>query len=494
MNAAKNGGRGGEGRRPSRPLLQRLAGRNIRAHWLRDVLRVAVLAGSDIAVYVVIRATTHALRGGLLGEAAARTTVTLFPPGFLGSWRFLGAVLLSLLVVGAYGPGRSRRNAGRLTMAAFLAALISLYHPAWSGPITLVLVQFVTVGLVFGLGLTAFRAAVNWCVCQVRAHFEGASRTILIARRDADWRDLGVVLDRTHDFVLVDSVFVGPPEGPDEAAKLHELGRIVSERSAETVLMWGDFADDEFAQVVDVALTSGCRLLAAQRTRTSVLEPRGVWVGGKPLVELTVPRLRAGQLALKRILDLIGAVVGLVVAAPVFVLIASAVWLESGRPIFFRQERVGRAGRTFRILKFRSMVNGAEAQRDGLRRKSIYGDARLFKVPDDPRITRVGRFLRKASLDELPQLLNVLVGDMSLVGPRPPIPSEVANYDEPHYCRFDVKPGITGPWQVSGRNTISDFEHVVKLENEYIRTWSILADIRILAKTVPVVLRWEGAY
>jgi lipopolysaccharide/colanic/teichoic acid biosynthesis glycosyltransferase len=162
--------------------------------------------------------------------------------------------------------------------------------------------------------------------------------------------------------------------------------------------------------------------------------------------------------------------------------------------VFFRQVRVGLGGRAFSIAKFRTMRVGADDEVTQLRAQSIYSDGRLFKVREDPRVTRLGRWLRRTSLDELPQLLNVLRGDMALVGPRPPVASEVELYEEHHYARFDVKPGMTGPWQVSGRNEISDFEEVVKLETQYIREWTLLSDIVILARTVRAVFGMRGAH
>jgi lipopolysaccharide/colanic/teichoic acid biosynthesis glycosyltransferase len=162
--------------------------------------------------------------------------------------------------------------------------------------------------------------------------------------------------------------------------------------------------------------------------------------------------------------------------------------------VFFRQNRVGRGGRLFKIYKFRTMVAGAEEHRDELLDQSIYSDRRLFKIVSDPRVTRLGTFLRRTSLDELPQLFNVLKGEMSLVGPRPPIPSEVDLYEAHHYARFDVKPGITGPWQVAGRNKITDFEQIVALETRYIRDWSLFADIILLCRTVGVVIQMRGAH
>jgi len=139
------------------------------------------------------------------------------------------------------------------------------------------------------------------------------------------------------------------------------------------------------------------------------------------------------------------------------------------------------------------MVLGAEARRDELLERSIYADSRLFKLARDPRATRLGRWLRRSSLDELPQFVNVLIGDMAIVGPRPPLPSEVALYERHHYARFDVKPGITGPWQVSGRNQVTDFEAVVRLEQDYIQGWSLTRDLAILLQTLPAVLRMRGA-
>src|SRR2546427_5560064 len=189
-----------------------------------------------------------------------------------------------------------------------------------------------------------------------------------------------------------------------------------------------------------------------------------VWRRGQALVELTAPSLKGPQLVAKRALDLAGAAIGLIVLSPVFAILAVLVKLGSRGPAFFTQERVGRGGRLFRIIKLRTMVDGAEAKRDELLTQSVYGDPRLFKIPSDPRMTRLGRWLRRTSVDELPQLVNVLRGEMSLVGPRPPLPSEAALYEGHHYARFDVKPGMTGPWQVAGRNEIHDFEEVVRRE------------------------------
>jgi lipopolysaccharide/colanic/teichoic acid biosynthesis glycosyltransferase len=199
-------------------------------------------------------------------------------------------------------------------------------------------------------------------------------------------------------------------------------------------------------------------------------------------------------LIVKRFVDVVGGSIGLILATPIMLLVAALVKLSSRGSVFFRQNRVGRGGRLFKIYKFRTMVAGAEEHRDELLDQSIYSDRRLFKIVSDPRVTRLGTFLRRTSLDELPQLFNVLKGDMSLVGPRPPIPSEVDLYEAHHYARFDVKPGITGPWQVAGRNEVTDFERVVLLETSYIRDWSLWRDLVVMLQTLWVVLTMRGAH
>lgn len=184
---------------------------------------------------------------------------------------------------------------------------------------------------------------------------------------------------------------------------------------------------------------------------------------------------------MKRALDVVLAGTGLVMLSPVFALVALALKRQGGGSVLFRQERVGRNFRSFYILKFRTMVQGADRMGPGI------------TPGGDPRVTRLGAFLRRSSLDELPQLWNALVGNMSLVGPRPPLPGEVELYEEHHYTRFDVKPGITGPWQVNGRNMITDFEEVIRLETDYIREWTIWKDLGLLLKTIPAVLYMRGA-
>ena len=198
------------------------------------------------------------------------------------------------------------------------------------------------------------------------------------------------------------------------------------------------------------------------------------------------------QLAVKRAMDLVLTTVGLLLTWPLFALIAIAIKIDSPGPVFFRQTRAGVGGRPFKIAKFRTMVVGADAQKEALQHLNEYPDARLFKIRKDPRVTRLGQYLRKTSLDELPQLWNVLRGDMSLVGPRPSVPQEVREYSANHLDRLRVVPGITGLWQVSGRNKILDFEEVSRLDQQYIQSWSLALDLEILLRTFPTLFR--GSY
>lgn len=222
-------------------------------------------------------------------------------------------------------------------------------------------------------------------------------------------------------------------------------------------------------------------------------------VVGRPWAGIAAPDARVDDalavrhpvgFAVKRLIDVVGALLGLVVLSPLFVALGLVILVLDGRPILFRQERVGLGGRPFTVSKFRTMVPDAEARRAELgARNEIHGPG--FKITEDPRLTRTGRFLRRSSLDELPQLWNVLNGEMSLVGPRPPLPSEVASYDGWHRRRLEVKPGITGLWQITARHE-GDFDLWVRLDLAYIDRWSLWLDLRILARTVLVVLAFEG--
>jgi exopolysaccharide biosynthesis polyprenyl glycosylphosphotransferase len=231
-------------------------------------------------------------------------------------------------------------------------------------------------------------------------------------------------------------------------------------------------------------------------TQATAFHPKSVlWViGGVPCMSIPAPIIAGTDFWVKRSFDLCCSIILLLILSPVFALIALVIKLDSPGPILFRQDRIGLHCKKFQICKFRTMITDAEKMQKALETNNEIKDGVLFKMKDDPRITKVGKFLRRYSLDELPQLFNVLLGQMSLVGPRPLPLRDVEKFKTGHYIRQEVLPGITGWWQISGRSNIDNFEDAVKLDLSYIENWSIWLDVKILFKTVQVVLNKTGAY
>ena len=216
--------------------------------------------------------------------------------------------------------------------------------------------------------------------------------------------------------------------------------------------------------------------------------------GSRTLLTRKVWSRRSGwRMAVKRAIDIVGSVGLIVLFSPLMLVVAILIKLTDGGPVIFWQERVGKWGRVFRFPKFRSMVVGAEALRDKLEELNEHGKGAVtFKIKNDPRVTWIGRLIRRASIDELPQIWNVLIGEMSLVGPRPPLPKEVEKYTLDDRRRLDVKPGLTCLWQVQGRAEIP-FKQQVELDVEYIQNQSVSTDVKLLAKTLPAVIKGKGA-
>jgi exopolysaccharide biosynthesis polyprenyl glycosylphosphotransferase len=252
----------------------------------------------------------------------------------------------------------------------------------------------------------------------------------------------------------------------------------VSQQQGIELILW-----DVRPQVMAVlSMTALDQVLTIeQRTPSETPAPTK---GGEVQPPATHPSIRSW---VKRAIDVVGALVGLVITAMAFIPIALAIKLDSPGPIFFSQTRCGWLGKKFRIWKFRSMCTDAEVLKSKIENK-LDGD-KLFKNDNDPRVTKVGRFLRRTSLDELPQFWNVLKGEMSLVGTRPPTADEVERYEVPEWQRLDVKPGMTGEWQVKGRSSIRKFEDVIRLDLEYQKNWSLIYDIKLILKTVLILFR-----
>ncbi len=252
-------------------------------------------------------------------------------------------------------------------------------------------------------------------------------------------------------------------------------------------------SQDSVANAIGLCETLGIDLtIPADLFETRAAHVVVTRIGDVPAFSFSVHGHRSRwQLAAKRAVDLIGSLAVLLLAAPILFATALAIKVDSRGPVFFVQRRCGRYGRIFPFLKFRTMVTDAESRKSELSELNEKSGP-VFKIENDPRVTRVGRILRKYSIDELPQLVNVLAGHMSLVGPRPPVPGEVERYELDHRGRLSMRPGITCLWQVSGRNQI-EFEDWVKLDIEYVERWSLLLDLQILLATVPAVISGRGA-
>jgi exopolysaccharide biosynthesis polyprenyl glycosylphosphotransferase len=251
---------------------------------------------------------------------------------------------------------------------------------------------------------------------------------------------------------------------------------------------------DEMRRILKTARRTGIDLRVS--SNLPELRPNRIWTHpffGTTELSLKPLRLSGLKAALKRSCDLVGSGIGLLILSPVFIGIAVAVRLSSSGPVLYRQTRVGREGSPFTMFKFRTMFDGADEIVENLQTLNE-ASGPLFKIRSDPRVTPVGRWLRHWSLDELPQLFNVIRGEMSLVGPRPPLPEEVAAYEKDwHFDRLDVLPGVTGLWQVSGRSDLS-FDDYIRLDLHYVENWSLALDLFILLKTVPAVLFQKGAF
>ena len=336
-------------------------------------------------------------------------------------------------------------------------------------------------------------------VRKLRARGDLMLRTLVVGTNEEAVRLVEVMRSDTLGFHPVGLVRTAAPDGESAPAApvlghIGELRQLIRDSGADCVFVTSSGVRTEDMRHVaktvrqeDVEVRVTANLPEVLSSRLAV-QP----VGGVMALSLKPVRLSGFQAAAKRTFDVVGSVLALVVSAPLWVAIAAAIKLTSAGPILYRQERVGQRGLPFTLLKFRTMMVGADLLIDELRSRNE-ASGPLFKLKDDPRVTGVGRWLRRWSLDELPQLLNVLKGEMSLVGPRPPLPQEVSAYEDWQLDRLEVPPGITGLWQISGRSLLS-FDDYVRLDLFYIENWSLAYDLYILGKTVGVLVSRKGAY
>jgi exopolysaccharide biosynthesis polyprenyl glycosylphosphotransferase len=309
----------------------------------------------------------------------------------------------------------------------------------------------------------------------------------LAQRNDHSVRIVGALVDRSRE----DHV-----EGVPIVGHSHDVRRALEDCEADTLIVaaWSTFSQQELRHLswtledskVDVLVTPNLTDVAGSRIS---VRP----VVGLPLLHVERPEFSGSRRVVKALFDRSVAAISLLLLSPFLLGLAIAVRLDSPGPAFFKQTRVGRNGRVFRMVKLRTMHVNADAMLEALQESNEHGDGPLFKMKDDPRITRVGSVLRRTSLDELPQLINVLLGQMSLVGPRPPLPTEVAQYGDDVHRRLLVKPGMTGLWQVSGRSDL-DWDESVRLDLYYVENWSFLMDVSIISQTFRAVIKARGAY
>lgn len=274
-----------------------------------------------------------------------------------------------------------------------------------------------------------------------------------------------------------------------------DIGRVIGLTGAQTVIVAGPLPGGPGAiRELGWRLEDMSTELVLASNLTNVAGPRIHFrpVEGLPLMHVELPQYSGGRHIIKRAMDVAVGAAALIILLPLLLAVALIVRLDSPGPVLFRQDRVGRNGEAFQMVKFRSMVTDAEAQLPTLAGESE-GNGVLFKMVNDPRVTRSGRWMRRYSIDELPQFWNVLIGDMSLVGPRPPLKSEVAGYEKPAHRRLLIKPGITGLWQVSGRSNLA-WDEAVRLDLYYVENWSLTGDVIILWRTLNAVLKPIGAY
>jgi exopolysaccharide biosynthesis polyprenyl glycosylphosphotransferase len=408
--------------------------------------------------------------------------------------------LITILVfwqAGLYADRERRAGVGRVVSALLLVAVLTLVF-AWGvghdfGTYGLAPTAVVTCAAVIGL---------------LRASYERLTRDVLhvlgVRRRAVlvgDGESIGRLL-RTlgSDRNGIEYAFLGAIAPAQNGIPLERLGGLVDlpdvlshRRVDELIVNGGDVSDDQLVELVEQAHRRGVQVRVAPTT-AEILTQHAEYVPGQavPLFELRPPVFAGVDWALKRTFDLLVATGVAVVGLPLWALIAIAIKLDSKGPVFYRDRRVGLGEREFEMIKFRTMLHGADLLQDGLETRNE-ATGPLFKIRRDPRVTRVGALLRRFSLDEVPQALNVLRGEMSLVGPRPLPVRDYAGLDAWHRKRYLVLPGITGLWQISGRSELT-FDDLVRLDFYYLEHWSIWLDITILLKTIPAVLTRKGAY
>ena len=482
------------------PALQRRSAlrerrpRAVRRHTGRVAVRFAVLVTGDLVAILIARAIAL-----WLAVATAEGTLAYSATPLVGGGtRFIFLGLLTIGAVFATG-GHSRHRVLNQPIRLFVAVAGAVLI-TWAGGIArgflpqLILPMTATAGTVW-LSLLVVRQFSEWFLRDIWPAQRGAAAAVLIGDPPIAERFERAVAAPGGDYRVVGYVGTKPGDSHGVLGTTEDLPAIIEAHDAEAVVVCANLPADRINALIEQCLHLGCQVLfPARAVRVYGLRPTLVWHHDQPFFEIGSPVLRARALISKRIVDVVVSGILVVLMSPILLAIAIAVRLDSPGSPFFFQERAGLGGRRFRMIKFRTMRDGAELEKEELAHLNHTGDRRLFKIKDDPRTTRLGRLLRRWSLDELPQVMNVFIGEMSLVGPRPFFEADFEQYEDHHFRRLDAKPGITGLWQISGRSEVLDFEDVIYLDRQYIEQWSFWLDVSILFRTIPAVLRRTGAY
>jgi len=466
----------------------------VRRHTGRVATRFVVLVTGDIVAILIARAIAL----WLAAETVDGTLAYSGSPLVSGGTRFVFVGLLILVAIFATG-GHSRHRALNLPIRLFVAVGGAVLI-TWAGGIArgflpdLILPMVATAGTVW-LSLFLVRQFSEWILRDVWPGQRGAGVAILVGVPKQAGRYEHAVGAPGGDYRVAGYVATHAEGDGEFLGTIDSLPAVIDAHDAEAVVVCADLPASRINDLIEQCLLSGCQVLfPARAVRVYGLRPTLVWHHDQPFFELGSPVLKARALISKRIVDVVVSGILLLLLSPLLLAIAIAIRLDSPGSPFFFQERAGLGGRRFRMFKFRTMREGADAEKSDMAHLNQTGDTRLFKIRDDPRTTRLGRTLRRLSLDELPQLANVLTGEMSLIGPRPFFESDFQEYEDHHFRRLDAKPGITGLWQVSGRSEVVDFEDVIFLDRQYIEQWSFWLDVSILFRTIPAVLRRTGAF
>jgi exopolysaccharide biosynthesis polyprenyl glycosylphosphotransferase len=446
--------------------------------------------------------------GDSLAACAAAAIATVFLG--LGSWGGLAYVAcvtvlwpLAAFSIGLYRSDQLATWASSVAEVprAFVAILLITW-PLYGIASALPLSNVVTLTLLTVVGIAAF-APVARTVVRAGLHREPdlRQRTLILGsgmvagevvkklhnNSQFGLVPVGIVDDEVHD--------VGTPDLP-WLGRFDDLDAIVEAQGVDRVIIaFTRASHEQLLESIRACRDAGVAIDVVPRLFEFLDGVRALdQVGGLPLLSIGAQNLTSASVAAKRALDVFGSLALLVLFGPAMIAAAIAIKLESRGPVFFRQPRAGRGNSSFALIKFRSMYMDAEERKEEIEGLNEAGDGVMFKIRRDPRVTRVGRFIRRFSIDELPQLFNVLRGQMSLVGPRPLIFPETAALDENwHLRRLELRPGLTGPWQVYGRSQ-SPFQEMVRFDYQYVAGWSLARDIEILLATLPAVLSGRGAY